>query len=106
MEKAHNLINIKKLKMSNYTSIIDHIFRKHRQYKNQNINSEKLVFISSVRFTASEIDSFSFKRTPGKALFFESLWVGVNILTPLFDLSNVKINNSTAKFCVGFNCIF
>ena len=41
MEKAHNLINIKKSKMSNYTSIIDHIFRKHRQYKNQNINSEK-----------------------------------------------------------------
>ena len=41
MEKAHNLINIKKSKMSNYTSIIDHIFRKHRQYKNQNINSKK-----------------------------------------------------------------
>ncbi len=92
--------------MSNYTWIIDHIFRKHRQYKNQNINSEKLVFVLSVRFTASEIDSFGFKRTPGKALFFESLRVGVNILTPLFDLSNVKINKSTAKFCVGFNCIF
>lgn len=41
MEKAHNLINIKKSKISNYTSIIDHIFRKHGQYKNQNINSEK-----------------------------------------------------------------
>ena len=67
MEKAHNLINIKKSKMSNYTSIIDHIFRKHRQYKNQNINSEKTELNTII------LDKFGYKngkRIPKNEFYF------------------------------------